>query len=216
MRHFIEPNSFSLAEQLALLDLADRMELVPHKLHQLGVLVRHGVHNHFGGQKSCQGIKHSVHHFAAQIFAHKHLSRGNVSKGKAYSLFLPAHGAQIVIPLVVQSRRVHNRSRSHHPNNLAANQTLCLGGVLRLLADCNAAPCIHKLNYIAVHRMKGNTAHGRSLFKTATLFCQGNVQNLSRLNSVLKKHLVKVAQPVHQDTVRIFVLCFAVLAHHRR
>ena len=29
MRHFIEPNSFSLAEQLALLDLADRMEADP-------------------------------------------------------------------------------------------------------------------------------------------------------------------------------------------
>ena len=28
MRHFIEPNSFSLEEQLALLDLADRMEPV--------------------------------------------------------------------------------------------------------------------------------------------------------------------------------------------
>ena len=29
MRHFIEPGSFSLAEQLALLDLADRMEADP-------------------------------------------------------------------------------------------------------------------------------------------------------------------------------------------
>ena len=29
MRHFIEPNSFSLEEQLALLDLADRMEADP-------------------------------------------------------------------------------------------------------------------------------------------------------------------------------------------
>ena len=29
MRHFIEPNSFSLDEQLALLDLADRMEANP-------------------------------------------------------------------------------------------------------------------------------------------------------------------------------------------
>ena len=29
MRHFIEPNSFSLNEQLALLDLADRMEKDP-------------------------------------------------------------------------------------------------------------------------------------------------------------------------------------------
>ena len=29
MRHFIEPNSFSLEEQLALLDLADRMEANP-------------------------------------------------------------------------------------------------------------------------------------------------------------------------------------------
>ena len=29
MRHFIEPNSFSLDEQLALLDLADRMEADP-------------------------------------------------------------------------------------------------------------------------------------------------------------------------------------------
>lgn len=32
MRHFIEPNSFSLAEQLALLDLADRMEADPSVL----------------------------------------------------------------------------------------------------------------------------------------------------------------------------------------
>ena len=29
VRHFIEPNSFSLDEQLALLDLADRMEANP-------------------------------------------------------------------------------------------------------------------------------------------------------------------------------------------
>ena len=29
VRHFIEPGSFSLAEQLALLDLADRMEADP-------------------------------------------------------------------------------------------------------------------------------------------------------------------------------------------
>ena len=29
MRHFIEPNSFSRNEQLALLDLADRMEANP-------------------------------------------------------------------------------------------------------------------------------------------------------------------------------------------
>ena len=29
MRHFIEPGSFSLTEQLALLDLADRMEADP-------------------------------------------------------------------------------------------------------------------------------------------------------------------------------------------
>ena len=29
MRHFIEPGRFSLAEQLALLDLADRMEADP-------------------------------------------------------------------------------------------------------------------------------------------------------------------------------------------
>ena len=36
MRHFIEPNSFSLEEQLALLDLADRMEADPAPYAHLG------------------------------------------------------------------------------------------------------------------------------------------------------------------------------------
>ena len=38
MRHFIEPNSFSLEEQLALLDLADRMVQGCIQVHLLGAL----------------------------------------------------------------------------------------------------------------------------------------------------------------------------------
>ena len=38
MRHFIEPNSFSLDEQLALLDLADRMEANPAPYAHLSLI----------------------------------------------------------------------------------------------------------------------------------------------------------------------------------
>ena len=40
MRHFIEPNSFSRNEQLALLDLADRMDELLRELHLSSALLR--------------------------------------------------------------------------------------------------------------------------------------------------------------------------------
>ena len=63
--------------------------------------------------------------------------------------------------------------------------------------------------------MEGNAAHGRPLLQTAVLACQGQFQHLGCRLRILKKHFVKIAEPVEQNTVGILSLGLQVVRHHR-
>ena len=58
------------------------------------------------------------------------------------------------------------------------------------------------------------TSHRRPFLQPAFFSCQGNLQFLGDGQRVFKKHLIKISQPVKQDTVRVLFLGFQIMDHH--
>ena len=76
-------------------------------------------------------------------------------------------------------------------------------------------PLLDQTLDISLRSMKRNPTHRRTLLKPAVLTGQCQLQLLGHQQRILKKHLIKIAQAVEQNTVFVGFLCLAVFLHHR-
>ena len=144
-----------------------------------------------------------------------HLAGRNVRKAHADAA-RSEHAAEEVIAALVQHGRLQHGARRHAPDDLALYQPFGLLGVLHLLADGDLIPLCHELGDIALRAVVGHAAHGRALLLSAVAAGERQVQFLRDQLGVLKKHLIEIAQTVHQDIVLVFVFDLKILLHHGR
>ena len=64
--------------------------------------------------------------------------------------------------------------------------------------------------------MNRHATHRDILAGVFTALCQGDVERLRRSDGVVKKHLVEIAHPVEQQSIRIIRLYPQILRHHGR
>ena len=64
--------------------------------------------------------------------------------------------------------------------------------------------------------MVRNTAHGGTLFQAAILAGKGQLQFMGYQLSIVKEHLVEIAQSEEQNAVLILGLHIQILLHHGR
>ena len=147
---------------------------------------------------------------------HEHLARGDVRVGEARLLpvRVQAQGQEVVVLLLLQDVGLDHRSGGDDAGHRALDEALGQGRVLHLLADGHAEPLFHELADVVVHRVVGHAAHGRALLQAAVPPRQRQLQGLGHRHRVVKEHLVKVAQAIHQDAVLVLLLGRQVVLHH--
>jgi hypothetical protein len=69
---------------------------------------------------------------------------------------------------------------------------------------------------IPVCGMDGHAAHRDIFARMMTALGQCDVQGGRRGYRILEEHLIKIAHPVEQQTIRIGLLDFQILGHHWR
>ena len=144
----------------------------------------------------------------------KDLRSGQIGKAHTVFQFTDIQSAQIVIPLLRQKRTFNDGSGRHDPDDLPLDQSLRQRGVLHLLTDGNLIAFLNQFSDVHIGGMERNTAHGSALLLTAVAPGQGQFQFARGSDRIVKKHLIKVPQPVKQQVVLILVLDFHVLLHH--
>ena len=99
-------------------------------------------------------------------------------------------------------------------NDLPLYQAFGQFGVLHLFADGHLVALCDQAGNIVFRRMKGYAAHIHFFAIALGAVGQDDIQ-LPRANAgVFIEHLVKVAQTVKKQTVRVLILNLPVLAHH--
>ena len=107
-------------------------------------------------------------------------------------------------------------SRCHHADDPSLHESLRKLRILELLRDGHLIARTHETRHIAVRRMKRDAAHRCPLRLSAVLPGQHQIQHRRRGLRILIEHLVEIADPIKEDAVRILLLGFEVLRHHRR
>ena len=134
-------------------------------------------------------------------------------------LAVPAHGAQIVGTVFVQHGACRHRAGGDDADHIPLDQPLCQCRVLHLLADGHFIPLGNQLCNVNLRRMIGHTTHGGALlriFHGPVPGGQSQIQLPGGGFCVLVEHLVEVAQPEKQHTIRVLRFDFLILLFHRR
>ena len=145
-----------------------------------------------------------------------HLAGGDVAEACPRAGPGPADGGdEIVLPLL-QHGGVDHGTGGDDADDIPVHQPLGQGRVLHLLADGHLVPLGDEPGQIGLHRVVGHAAHGGALLGGLVPVPggEGEVQLLGHQLGVLVEHLIKVAQPEHQDAVGVLRLHLIVLLHH--
>ena len=119
-----------------------------------------------------------------------------------------------VVPALLDGIHIEIGAGSNYSYDLPFHHALRGPGIFDLLTDGGLVALFHEPCQIAVDRMKRNAAH-RCSFGEATAFsCECQFEFPRSDLGVLEEHLVKVAEPVKQDTSRIFFFCLQIVLHH--
>ncbi len=143
------------------------------------------------------------------------LSRGHIAEGQPRAPARQVHRAQEVVIPLMQAAVIAHRARRHHANHLALHQPFGLRRVLRLLTDGHLVPALNQAGDVCIRRVIGHTAHGRALLEAAVAPGEGQLQLPAGQQRVIKEHLVEVPQAIEQYRVRVLLLDFHILLHHR-
>ena len=146
---------------------------------------------------------------------HVELAGRDVRDGYAAETLSAVQDAEnkVVLPLF-EGIHVEIGAGSHDPCDFALYHALCGAGIFHLVANGGFVALLHKAGQIAVQGMKRNAAHGRSLGQAAALSCERQLQLPGHDLGVIKEHLIKIAEPVKQDTARIFLFGLQIMLHH--
>ena len=125
------------------------------------------------------------------------------------------HTSHIIIRIPIQQSFIKSRPRSHNPNNFSLHNSFPRR-LRNLITHRDLLPGPRQLRQILIHRMKGDTTHRRLIRPVFPTSSQSNLQDPSRDKRILKKHLIKITHPKHQNTITVFLLYCLVLRHHWR
>ena len=163
-----------------------------------------------GGGKGAGEIPPRVRQVPDVKFARRH-----IAKGQPGLFSRNEHGAQKVVGPLIQGGIIADRAGRHHPHDLALDQALGKGWVFRLLADGHLVALGDQPGQVGIHRMIGHPAHGRALGQAAVPPRQGQFQLPAGQQRVIKEHLIKIPEAVEHNRVRVLLLDFHILLHHR-
>ena len=110
---------------------------------------------------------------------------------------------------------VGDRTRRHDANHLAPYQAFCEGGILGLFTDSDLETRLHQPTEIYVRFMERHAAHGGAAPLAAVAPRQRQFKDAGRRDRVLEEHLIKVAETVKEDIIRVLVFDGKILLHHR-
>ena len=140
----------------------------------------------------------------------------NIRKAEARRTIFEEDAGNVVVAVVLQHTALNDRSRCNHPDNITFDKTFCLGRVFHLLTDGDFVTLGNEAGHIALIAVEWHAAHGGTLFQTALLARQGQVQLFGGCQCIVKKHLVKIADAVKKNLVFVLLFDFKVLLHHGR
>ena len=128
-----------------------------------------------------------------------------------------AEGAGDVIVLFFVDQVIFDeRARRNDADDVPFDHPLTGRRLGQLLADGDLLAHADQAGDIRVRRMKGNAAHRRALFQAAVAPGQRQIEELRDLLRVLKKHLIKISQPIKHDAVFVLLFDLEIVPHHRR
>ena len=113
-----------------------------------------------------------------------------------------------------KSLTVQDRPRRYHTDHFPFHQTLNQLRIFHLFGHSHLIAFLYQTVQVSIRRMMRDAAHGRPLRKAAFFSGQGKLQFFGDRHRILKKHFIKVAQTVKQNTVRVLFFCRNILLHH--
>ena len=142
-------------------------------------------------------LRDLVHELGSRIhLGHQVISGADVGYGNPVAVRHADNAHDIIVFRLIQRQGADIRAGSHHPDYLPAHDSLGGFRVLHLLADGHLKALGHQLVQIGIRRVIGNPAHGSPLLKAAVLSGQSDLQGLGGFQGIVKKHLIKITQPV--------------------
>ena len=100
------------------------------------------------------------------------------------------------------------------PDDIALHKPLRQLRVLHLFTDSHLVASADQFGQIPLDCMIRDSAHRCALLESACLSRQGDLKLFGCRQRIVKKHFIKISQPVKEDTVLILFLCLHVLLHH--
>ena len=183
---------------------------------QLTAVQRAGVHQHLAGMVAAQfGDDRRDDLFLLQ-FRDVGRAGGDIGKAETRRIPFDENARDVVVFIILQHAALDNRSRREHPDDIALDETLRLGGVLHLLADGDLVAFGDQPCHIAFVAVERHAAHGGALLLTALFAGQRQVQLPRSRQGIVEEHLVKVADAVEQDLVLMLFFDLKILLHHGR
>ncbi|MNM95436.1 hypothetical protein D3C81_1078810 [compost metagenome] len=122
----------------------------------------------------------------------------NIQKSNSDLILIRKNRSEIVIRFLLNNIIIVRDTRSNQFGDTAFNDRLSCFGILQLITDCYPLTCTHQFREISLQRVMWKTRQSRFGFRTISSFRQNNTQNLSRLDCILTKCLVKIANTEQQ------------------
>jgi hypothetical protein len=123
-------------------------------------------------------------------------------------------GHQVVGAVLGQQCRLDDRARGDDARHLAFDDAAAIG-LAHLLAHRDVIALLDQARDIALHGMMRHAGHRHALPFADRPAGQHQVQLAGCRLGIAIEHLIKVAQPEHQDAVRILALDLQVLLAQR-
>ncbi len=110
---------------------------------------------------------------------------------------------------------IDDSSRRDDADDIAFHEADCFFRVLHLLDDRDLVSALHESLDIGSDRMMRNSAHRNPVFHAGILACQDQVQLSAGGLGIIEEHLIEIADPVEYQSIRVILLHFEILLHHR-
>jgi len=150
-------------------------------------------------------------------FGGTEMTGGEIEAGQAEQV-VPTRdkGKEEIILLRREGIRIDHESRRYDLDNLAPDDPLDRFGILHLLAYGHFFAGFDQFGNVGVGRVVGDAAERHfPPFGILVAGGQGYVEDTRRLDRIIEKHLVEVAQTEEEYGILIAGLDLKVLAHHR-
>ena len=205
---------------LVVLRLLDRVDDAPQpaldEIPRPGAVKKAGVYEQFLGGVFGQLPDDAALGVGPVVLGKTRLAGRDVGKAGAVSVGGVVDAGEVVVLPLGQHAPFDNGAGGGDADDLPLDHPFGGVGGLHLLADGDLIPLFDKLFEIDLAGVVGHAAHRRAVLHPAVPPGQGELKLPRGGEGVLKKHLVKIADPIKQDVVRILRLNLLILLHHRR